>query len=112
MSLEFGLMPSGLFSLRLTFEILKSESLRDVSITRIGDTFPMVFHRLTSHTFSGNGTAFWIFPEYYFAGYHLLSLLTSVLICYLHLISSLNIYLIVHHGEEKTDCAQAKYCIR
>ena len=33
-------MPSGLFSLRLTFEISKSESLRDVSVTRIGDTFP------------------------------------------------------------------------
>ena len=32
-------MPSGLFSLRLMFERSKSESLRDVSVTRIGDTF-------------------------------------------------------------------------
>ena len=46
MSLEFGLTPSGLFSLRVTFEFPKSESLRDVSVTRIGDTFPMVFRRL------------------------------------------------------------------
>ena len=45
-SLEFGLMPSGLFSLRLTFELSESESLCDVSVTRIGDTFPMVFRRL------------------------------------------------------------------
>ena len=44
-SLEFGLTPSGLFSLRLTFELSKSESLRDVSVTRIGDTFPTVFRR-------------------------------------------------------------------
>ena len=29
-------MPSGLFSLRLTFERSKSESLRDVTVTRIG----------------------------------------------------------------------------
>ena len=39
-------MPSGLFSLRPTFELSKSESLRDVSVTRIGDTFPTVFRRL------------------------------------------------------------------
>ena len=39
-------MPSGLFSLRLMFERSKSESLRDVSVTRIGDTFPTVFRRL------------------------------------------------------------------
>ena len=32
--------------LRLTFELSKLESLRDVSITRIGDTFPTVFRRL------------------------------------------------------------------
>ena len=42
-SLEFGLTPSGLFSLRLTFELSKSESLRDVSVTRIGDTFSYGF---------------------------------------------------------------------
>ena len=45
-SLEFELTPSSLFSLRLTFELSKSESLRDVSVTRIGDTFPAVFRRL------------------------------------------------------------------
>ena len=45
-------MPLGLFSLRLTFEISKSESLRDVSVTRIGDTFPTVFRRLISRTLS------------------------------------------------------------
>ena len=39
-------MPSGLFSLRLTFERSKLESLRDISVTRIGDTFPTVFGRL------------------------------------------------------------------
>ena len=44
MSLEFGLTPSGLFSLRLTFELSTSESLRDV--TRIGEAFPTVFRRL------------------------------------------------------------------
>ena len=38
--------PSGLFSFRLKFELSKSESLRDVSVTRIGDTFPTVFRRL------------------------------------------------------------------
>ena len=31
-------MPSRLFSLRLMFECSKSQSLRDVSVTRIGDT--------------------------------------------------------------------------
>ena len=31
-------MPSGLVSLRLMFERSKSESLRDVGLTRIGDT--------------------------------------------------------------------------
>ena len=41
-----GLTPSSLFSLRLTFELSKSESLRDVSVTRISDTFPTVFCRL------------------------------------------------------------------
>ena len=29
------------------FDRSKLESLRDVSVTRIGDTFPMVFHRLS-----------------------------------------------------------------
>ena len=36
--LEFGSMPSRLFSLRLMLERSKLESLRDVSVTRIGDT--------------------------------------------------------------------------
>ena len=45
-SLEFGLTPSCLFSLRLAFERSKSESLRDGSVTRVGDTLPTVFHRL------------------------------------------------------------------
>ena len=46
MSLELGLTLSSLFSLTLTFQLSKSESLRDVSVTRIGDTFPTVFRRL------------------------------------------------------------------
>ena len=41
-------MPSGLFSLRLTFERSKSESLRDVSVTRMGDTFSQGFRRLNN----------------------------------------------------------------
>ena len=52
-SLEFGLTPSGLFSLRLTFELSKSESLRDVSVTRIGDTFSYGFPQTVL------GSAFW-----------------------------------------------------
>ena len=40
-------MPSHLFSLKLTFDRSKLESLRDVSLTRIGDIFPTVFHRLS-----------------------------------------------------------------
>ena len=32
--------------MRLTFERSKSESLHDISVTRIGDTFPMGFRRL------------------------------------------------------------------
>ena len=43
---RFGLTPSGLFSLSLTIERSKSETLRDVSVTRIGDTFSTVFRRL------------------------------------------------------------------
>ena len=31
---------------RLTFERSKSKSLHDVSVTRIGDSFPTVFRRL------------------------------------------------------------------
>ena len=38
-SLEFRSTPSGLFSLKLMFERSKSESVRDVSVTRVGDTF-------------------------------------------------------------------------
>ena len=38
--------PSGLFSLRLMFGRSKLESLRDVRVTKISDTFPMVFTRL------------------------------------------------------------------
>ena len=33
-------------SLRLTLERSKSESLRDVTVTKIGNTFPTVFRRL------------------------------------------------------------------
>ena len=40
-------MPSGLFSLRLTFECSKSESLHDITVTRIVYTFPTVFCRLS-----------------------------------------------------------------
>ena len=36
--LEFRSTSSGLFSLKLMFECSKSESLRDVSVTRVGDT--------------------------------------------------------------------------
>ena len=36
--LEFRSTPSGLFSLRLMIDRSKLESLRDVSVTRIGDT--------------------------------------------------------------------------
>ena len=76
-SLEFGLTPSGLFSLRLTFELSKSESLRDVSVTRIGDTFPTVFCRLYCKNFQrvistmrgnpplGCGRVFWLTAEAY-----------------------------------------------
>ena len=48
----FGLTPSGLFSLRLAFELSTSESLRDVRVTRIGDTFPTVFRRLYRRHFA------------------------------------------------------------
>ena len=41
--LELGLTPSGLFSLRLTFELSISESVCDVRVTRIGDTFSYGF---------------------------------------------------------------------
>ena len=41
--LEFGSTPSNLFSLRLMFERSKLESLRDVSVTRIGDTLSYGF---------------------------------------------------------------------
>ena len=34
------------FILKLTFELSKSESLRNLSVTRMSDTFPTVFHRL------------------------------------------------------------------
>ena len=42
-------MPSGLFSLRLMFQRSKSESLRDVSVTRIGALFPVLLRRLISN---------------------------------------------------------------
>ena len=45
-SLEFEITPSGLASLRLTFELSELESRHDVSVTRIGGTFPTVFRRL------------------------------------------------------------------
>ena len=41
--LEFGSTPSRLFSLRLMFERSKLESLRDVGVTRIGDTLSYGF---------------------------------------------------------------------
>ena len=41
--LEFGSMPSHLFSLRLIFKRSTLESLRDVSVTRIGDTLSYGF---------------------------------------------------------------------
>ena len=58
MSLEFGLTPSGLFSLRLTFELSKSEGMRDVSVTRIGDTFPRGFPQTVFGTPCGYLKAF------------------------------------------------------
>ena len=41
--LEFRSTPSGLFPLKLMFKCSKSESLRDVSVTRIGDTLSYDF---------------------------------------------------------------------
>ena len=41
--LEFESTPSRLFSLRLMFDRSKLESLRDVSVTRIGDAFSYGF---------------------------------------------------------------------
>ena len=41
--LKFILTPSGLFSLRLMFEHSELESLRDVSVTKIGDTLSYGF---------------------------------------------------------------------
>ena len=44
-------MSSGLFSLRLIFEYSKSESLCDVSVTRINDIFSYVFLRMRKAIF-------------------------------------------------------------
>ena len=45
-------MPSGLSSLKLKFDRSKLESLCDVAVTRIGDTFPTVFRRLSKISLS------------------------------------------------------------
>ena len=56
--LEFRSTPFGLFSLKLMFERSKSESLRDVSVTRIGDTLSYGFPHTVVSILNGHASFF------------------------------------------------------